>query len=112
VKRARVQAGRRRRDCDILPLFAEPLRPSVLGTAYWRAHRAIVRTHGIAELFGGPDAGLAAFVDELQWRIAALEGELATLRTVPEDSTPTAGGSPPVPVEPVGAWRRLWGRRA
>jgi hypothetical protein len=112
VKRARVQAGRRRRDCDILPLFAEPLRPSVLGTDYWRAHRAIVRAHGIDELFGGADAGLAAFVDELQWRIAALEGELAALRAAPDGSTPPAGGSPLGAAEPAGAWRRLWGRRA
>jgi len=82
TKRAAVQARRRRADRDIVPLFAEPLRPSFFGQAYWQEQCRVVRAFGIARLLGAEHAGalvegLDAFVEELEGRVESLERELA-----------------------------------
>lgn len=79
--RARVQAGRRRSDAEIVPLFREPFRPSAFGRAYWETQCRLVRTHDLARVFGAAtvDAveGLGPFVGELQDRIVELTTRLA-----------------------------------
>lgn len=100
-KRAQVQARRRRPDDAILPLFGEPFRPCMFGREYFHAQQEIVRSHGVGRLFGGETVGMEAFVDELQWRIGQLEGELTAAR---------AGSAVSPEPSSRSLWRRLWER--
>lgn len=79
--RARVQAGRRRPDAEIVPLFREPFRPSAFGRAYWETQCRLVRAYDLARVFGAAtvDAveGLRPFVGDLQDRIVELTTRLA-----------------------------------
>jgi GT2 family glycosyltransferase len=80
IRRARVQAARRRPDREVLPLFGEPLRPSFFGHEYWQVQREIVAASGVERLFGPGASCMDDFVDALQCRIAELERELAGAR--------------------------------
>ncbi len=78
AKRAAVQARRRRPDCDILPLFLEPLRPSFLGSVYWNEQRRVVREFGVVDVFerDAPSllaSGMDEFIDDLENRIEVLD---------------------------------------
>lgn len=77
-KRDAVQARRRRADREIVPLFAEPLRPSFFGRAYWREQARVVRAFDIEAIVG--NTGMDDFIEDLQGRIETLEGELAAAR--------------------------------
>jgi GT2 family glycosyltransferase len=89
AKRAAVQARRRRPDCEIVPLFGEPLRPSFFGRAYWREQVRMVRAFEIAAVIGHAgnvgDTGMNDFIEELQGRIEELEAALAMARRETEE---------------------------
>lgn len=79
--RARVQAGRRRPDADVVPLFREPFRPSAFGREYWETQCRLVRAHDLGRVFGAAAVeaveGLGPFVAELEDRIVELTTRLA-----------------------------------
>ncbi len=79
AKREAVQACRRRPDREIVPLFGEPLRPSLFGQGYWREQQRVVRAFGIADMLGiggGAGAAMDDFIADLQARIEELERAL------------------------------------
>ena len=83
AKRDAVQARRRRRDSEIVPLFVEPLRPSFFGRAYWREQARVVRAFDIARIF--ENASMDDFIEQLEGRIEELEAELAAARVAADE---------------------------
>jgi hypothetical protein len=79
-KRDAVQARRRRPDREIVPLFGEPMRPSLFGRAYWREQVRVAQAFGVAAALGvTDDTGMNDFIEELEGRIEELEAERARL---------------------------------
>jgi GT2 family glycosyltransferase len=79
-KRDAVQARRRRPDCEIVPLFGEPLRPSFFGRAYWCEQVRVVRAFEIMKTLAiVGDGSMRDFIEELQGRIEELEAERVRL---------------------------------
>ncbi|HYX44116.1 MAG TPA: glycosyltransferase family 2 protein, partial [Acidimicrobiales bacterium] len=50
--RLRIQAARRRRDGELLPLFRDPLEPAFADAGFLATYRAVTEAFGIADAFG------------------------------------------------------------
>jgi glycosyltransferase involved in cell wall biosynthesis len=100
--RRRVQAGRRRSDAELLPLFRDAMEPAFADAGFLSGYRAVVDAFGIADAFGGRRRVLVATEEPLTaamagpairaWAIAAAlsaehDVELVTVR----DCTLTPG---------------------
>ena len=114
-RRAAVQARRRRPDHEIVPLFGEPFRPSLLGRAYWHEQGRVVREFEVGRIFGDTAApAMDDFIEQLEARIEALEAELAEARRSAEaasaDRAALTAEIARLEAERGGARRSLWAR--